>query len=361
MSATREIYRALQLPVFQNRMFGSRQAARECTRGDLVLVQDMDSGLIYNQAFDPSLLEYDADYQNEQGHSAAFRRHLDDIAALMKRHFDGRSLIEVGCGKGLFLEKLRGMGFQITGLDPTYEGDNPDIRREYFSPALGLRADGLVLRHVLEHVANPYAFLCQLRDANGGIGRIYIEVPCLDWIAKHHAWFDLFYEHVNYFRLSDFSRLFAQVHEAGHVFGGQYMAVVAELSSLRAPNIEPSGRFELPADFMASVTRSAGDLRELRREGRRRAAVWGGASKGVIFALFMERADAAVDFVIDMNPAKQGRYIAATGLRVHSPEEALPNMRPGDDVYVMNRNYLAEIQQLTANQFNYITVEHEQL
>jgi hypothetical protein len=361
MSTTREVYRAEQLPVFQNRMFGSRQAARECTRGDLVLVQDTVSGLVYNSAFDASLLEYDADYQNEQGHSAAFRRHLDEIAVLIKRHFDGRSLIEVGCGKGLFLEKLRSLGFRITGLDPTYEGDNPDIRREYFSPSLGMRADGLVLRHVLEHVADPYAFLCQLRDANGGSGRIYIEVPCLDWIAQHHAWFDLFYEHVNYFRLTDFSRFFAHVHEAGHTFGGQYLAVVAELASLRTPSSQPAERFDLPADFMSSVTRSAGQLHELRREGQRRAAVWGGASKGVIFALFMERADAAVDFVIDMNPAKQGRYIAATGLRVHAPEEALPHMRPGDDIYVMNRNYLAEIQQLTAHQFNYITVEHEQL
>lgn len=254
MSATREVYRAEQLPVFQNRMFGSRQAARECTRGDLVLVQDAVSGLVYNRAFDPSLLAYDADYQNEQGHSATFGRHLDEIATLMQRHFEGRNLIEVGCGKGLFLEKLSGLGFRITGLDPTYEGDDPDNRREYFSPALGLRADGLVLRHVLEHVADPYAFLCQLRDANGGSGRIYIAVPCLDWIARYHAWFDLFYEHVNYFRLSDFRRLFADVHEAGHSLGSQYLAVVAELATLRAPNSQPAERFDLPTDFMASDT-----------------------------------------------------------------------------------------------------------
>ena len=361
MNALRELYRAERLPVFQNRMFGSAQAARDCTRGDMLLVQDLHTGLVYNRAFDPSLMDYDADYQNEQGHSAAFRRHLDEMAALVQRHFNGRTLIEVGCGKGLFLEQLRSRGFHITGLDPTYEGDNPDIRREYFTPASGLRADGLVLRHVLEHVRDPHAFLGQLRDANGGAGRIYIEVPCLDWIARNHAWFDLFYEHVNYFRLSDFERLFGQVHEAGRAFGGQYLYVVAELDSLRDPAGRGAERFELPNGFLSSVTRSAEQLRLLRREGRRRAAVWGGASKGVIFALFMERADAAVDFVIDMNPAKQGRHIAATGLRVHGPEEALLQMQPGDDIYVMNRNYLGEIQELTAHRFNYITVEHEQL
>jgi hypothetical protein len=361
MSENRVLYRADQLPTFQNRMFSSQQAARQCTRGNMLLVQDMDSGLVYNSAFDPALMDYDADYQNEQGHSAAFGAHLDVMAALVQRHFADHTLIEVGCGKGLFLEKLRALGFRITGLDPTYEGDNPDIRREYFSSALGLRADGLILRHVLEHVPDPSGFLCQLRDANGGSGRIYIEVPCLDWIARHHAWFDIFYEHVNYFRLSDFQRLFGQVHEAGRSFGGQYLYVVAELSSLRAPSSRPAERFDLPVDFMASVARSAEQLVALSREGLRRAAVWGGASKGVIFSLFMERAGAVVDTVIDMNPAKQGRYVAGTGLRVQSPEEALTRLRPGDDIYVMNRNYLDEIRLITAHQFNYITVEHEQL
>jgi SAM-dependent methyltransferase len=327
----------------------------------MLLVQDMGSGLVYNKSFDAAQMHYDADYQNEQGHSAAFRAHLDSMAALVQRHFGERTLIEVGCGKGLFLEKLRALGFRITGLDPTYEGDNPDIRRDYFSSALGLHADGLILRHVLEHVPDPVGFLTQLRDANGGSGRIYIEVPCLDWIARNHAWFDVFYEHVNYFRLSDFHRLFGQVHEAGRGFGGQYLYVVAELSSLRDPSARPAERFDLPIEFMASVTRSAEQLLALRREGRRRAAVWGGASKGVIFSLFMERAGADVDTVIDMNPAKQGRYLAATGLYVQAPEEALAQLRPGDDIYVMNRNYLAEIQLLTARQFNYITVEHEQL
>lgn len=361
MTDTRVLYRAEQLPTFQNRMFGSQQDARRCARGDMLLVQDVRSGLVHNSAFDPALMDYDADYQNEQGHSTAFRAHLDVMAALVQQHFRDQTLIEVGCGKGLFLEKLRSLGFRITGLDPTYEGDNPDIRREYFSSALGLRADGLILRHVLEHVPNPYGFLTQLRDANGGSGRIYIEVPCLDWIAHNRAWFDIFYEHVNYFRLSDFHRLFGQVHEAGRAFGGQYLYVVAELSSLRAPCGQPAERFDLPEDFIASVARSAQQLMALRRQGRRRAAVWGGASKGVIFSLFMERAGAAVDIVIDMNPAKQGRHIAATGLRVQAPEEALNQMRPGDDIYVMNRNYLAEIQRLTAHQFNYITLEHEQL
>jgi len=361
MSRTRELYRAGQLPVFQNRMFASEALARACTRGDLVLVQDEDTGLVFNQAFDPGLMVYDADYQNEQGHSAAFKRHLDAVAALVHQHFGGQVLIEVGCGKGLFLEQLVAEGFSITGLDPTYEGHNPNIVRELFTPATGMRADGLILRHVLEHVRDPVDFLAQLRLANGGAGKIYIEVPCLDWIAAHHAWFDLFYEHVNYFRLPDFERMFSRVHEAGRIFGGQYLYVVADLASLRTPAATARDAFALPVGFFDKLNQSAERLKALDRTRQRRAAVWGGASKGVIFSLFMERAGTRVDTIIDLNPAKQGKHIAATGLLVQSPEQAMPALRPGDDIFVMNCNYLDEIRDMTASQFNYITVEHEEL
>src|SRR3546814_9608010 len=62
--------------------------------------------------------------------------------------------------------------------------------------------------------------------------QIYIEVPCFDWIVEHSAWFDVFYEHVNYFRLADLRAMFGTVHEAGHLFGGQYLYIVADLSTL---------------------------------------------------------------------------------------------------------------------------------
>jgi hypothetical protein len=78
----------------------------------------------------------------------------------------------------------------------------------------------------------PYDFLCQLRDANGGGGMIYIEVPCFDWILSERAWFDIFYEHLNYFCLTDFDRMFDRVIQKGRFFGDQYLYVVADLASL---------------------------------------------------------------------------------------------------------------------------------
>ena len=87
----------------------------------------------------------------------------------------------------VFLEMLLADEFEITGFDPAYEGDNPRVVKEYFKQGVLKPSQGLILRHVLEHVPDPYDFLRQLRDANGGSGLIYIEVPCFDWICKEES------------------------------------------------------------------------------------------------------------------------------------------------------------------------------
>jgi C-methyltransferase C-terminal domain len=199
-------------------------------------------------------------------------------------------------------------------------------------------------------VRDPISFLETIREANGGHGRIYIEVPCFDWICKHRAWFDIFYEHVNYFRLADFSRLFGSILEAGRIFGGQYLYVVAELGSLRRAADEPLEELHFPANFLAAVDDQARRLKVRQPAG---TVIWGGASKGVTFAWFMERAGATIDLVIDTNPAKQGRYLAGTGHRVHSAEEALGLLSPHSQIIVMNGNYVDEIRHLTCDKFRY--------
>lgn len=347
----RVLYTQESLPVFQNRMYESAEEARTCAHGSMRLVENQQTGLIYNSAFDASLLTYDQHYQNEQGLSDPFSRHLEDVSQILVRNMAGETLVEVGCGKGAFLERLLEKGMDVTGFDPAYEGDNPRIRRHLFEKGVGIVAGGLILRHVLEHIEDPYAFLCNLADANGGKGKIYIEVPCFDWICERRSWFDIFYEHVNYFRLSDFAGMFATVHESGRLFGGQYLYVVADLASLRTPRFDTARAVSFPTDFLASLTDDKTHVHE-------QAAVWGGASKGVIFSLLKQRTGQPVTTVIDINPAKQGKYLAGTGLRVQAPQEALASLPDNATIYVMNSNYLDEIKTMSKNAYHYVEVDH---
>jgi SAM-dependent methyltransferase len=346
-----ELFKVDGLPVFQNKMFASQEAALNCAKGNVKLVQDMKTGLIFNAAFDASLLEYDEDYQNEQAYSTVFQKHLENVKAIIQKYFSAKSIIEVGCGKGYFLDYMSNSGYNITGVDPAYEGNNPNVIKACFDKNLGLTADGIVLRHVLEHVLNPLGFLSSIAEANANKGKIYIEVPCFDWICEHSAWFDIFYEHVNYFRLADFHRMFGTIYESGNVFGGQYLYVVADLATLKQPVFNQVSSFSFPVDFLLDINRIA------KIAKGKKNAIWGGASKGVIFALYMQRAGVNVDLIIDINPAKQGKFIAGSGLRISSPDEAIKKLQKGDDIFVMNSNYLQEIIELTDNQFNYIKVD----
>jgi hypothetical protein len=63
--------------------------------------------------------------------------------------------------------------------------------------------------------------------------------------------------------------------------------------------------------------------------------------------------------VIDINPAKQGKYLPGTGLLVRSPTQALPSLPQGSTIYVMNSNYLDEIKKMSAHAFEYVRVDHE--
>jgi hypothetical protein len=347
---TKLLYQQEQFPIFQNRMYNTQAEAKACPKGDVRLVEDQQTGLVYNAAFEPELMTYDANYQNEQALSPLFKAHLESVAAIIDRGIRPGAIIEVGCGKGFFLEMLLRKGFDVTGFDPTYEGVNPKVMKRYFEPSVGITADGLVLRHVLEHIQDPFGFLLQLQEANGGSGKIYIEVPCFDWICKHHAWFDIFYEHVNYFRLSDFHRMFGTVIESGHLFGGQYVYLVAELATLRKSKIDPNDRVIFPEDFTYGISHAASTSH---------TTIWGGASKGVIFALLKARAGQSVSTVIDINPAKQGKYLPATGLLVQSPTEALGTLPEASTIYIMNSNYSEEIKNMANDTFNYIEVDHE--
>jgi hypothetical protein len=337
---TSSLYAQTGFPLFQNRTYGTAADAISCESGDIDLGQDAATGIVINRAFDAARLIYDTDYNNEQSFSAPFRAHMEAVADLIEAHLGTRSLIEVGCGKGAFLESMAARGAEISGFDPAYEGSNSLIRKAYFSPDMGMTGEGLILRHVLEHIPDPVDFLGQLAGANGGRGLIYIEVPCLDWILTNRAWFDIFYEHVNYFRLEDFQRMFGRVLVGERRFGGQYLSVIADLATLRGP--EPGAAVAWPEDFAAKLT-----------QGAPGGMVWGGASKGVIFSLLRQRAGLPVDGVIDINPAKQTRFLPGSGLEVMSPATAMALLPDGASIYVMNPNYLAEVQAMTQGRYTY--------
>jgi len=65
--------------------------------------------------------------------------------------------------------------------------------------------------------------------------------------------------------------------------------------------------------------------------------------------------------VIDINPAKQGKFIPATGLLVSAPEKTLAMMERNDIIFVMNSNYFVEIREHAGQHFQYYKVDNDEL
>lgn len=359
--------RRSQVPVHQNLVVTSQEAARSMARGELDLVACEDCGFVFNRAFDLSLLAYGADYDNTQSCSAYFDAYLDGLVKDMVERQGVRNsiIVEVGCGKGQFLSKLVGYpgannrGF---GFDPSYVGPDTELdgrlvfRRCYYDDTCtDVAADVVVCRHVIEHVPEPMALLRSVRAALGHSpnARVFFETPCVEWILRNRVVWDFFYEHCSLFSASSLSAAFERsgfsVERVEHIFGGQYLWLEARVSDAALPILRCS------TETVALARNYGADEKTLRKKwldklvelkARGKVALWGAGAKGATFANLVDPDCVLIDCVVDLNPNKQGRYIPGTGHPIVAPSDL--HRRGVMNAVLMNPNYREENLQLLA-------------
>ena len=342
--------KTFDVPVIPNRPL--KFVGEEEVFGKMLLRQNRDILLVENAAFDPNLIQYDTDYQNNQCVSASFEQHTRDVLEILKASYpEGSTLVEVGCGKGEFLELVQSDGyFVISGFDGAYEGNNPDIEKRFLDLSDSIAADLVILRHVLEHIQRPHEFLALLAAVFDGAD-IYIEVPEFDWIKSQQTFFDITYEHVNYFTTQALSKLFVSPGQQGVLFGDQYQYIVGKLSDLdlnaygRAYETDDGWstlRFdELFPNLLSVIT----DLEAA--SGECSIYVWGAATKGVMFCHHLKRLRPdifrRVYAAVDINPMKANRYLPSAHLPILDVDGFCRSTSGADLVVIMNPNYQQEI------------------
>lgn len=316
--------------------------------------------LVENDRFDAALIKYDENYQNSVILSVTFQEYLQNIVHIIgARHAATTKIVEVGCGKGDFIAQLEANGFRnVTGYDETYDGTSPRIEKRYLTERDQINAELLILRHTLEHIAKPHNFLQMLQKANSGQGTIFIEVPDFDWILRNNAFYDIAYEHVNYFTLEALANLFdGNVLEKGKLFDGQYIYVMARLSDLsKRYKIEyqekDNWRFIAFEDLFPKFIETIRTI-EARIEKKRYVFIWGGAGKGGTFCHHLKTLSPAImqklKFAVDINPKKVGKYLPSSLVRIASKDEFFDAAGADDFLIIANPIYTDEIKRELLN------------
>jgi SAM-dependent methyltransferase len=352
------------VPTLCNRLCASEAEARNAPRGDIKLSYCPDCGHIVNSAFDQARVNYDGRFENTLSFSPRYRQYAEATAdrVINRYGLNGKRIVEIGCGSGDFLCLLCGSGNHGEGYDPSQPNSRSasgrgsvEIIGRNFAVEDAHGADFVCCRHVLEHLPEPMDLLRQLYQsiASRADAAIFFEVPNGLFTLDRLGIWDIIHEHVSYFMPSSLVRAFQgagfSVCSTESAFDDQYLWLEARVEGQALPRVVP----KRPPDVLySSFNARFAKMIELWRQridqlksDRRHVVIWGGGAKGVMFLnLLRVPAGAGIDWVVDINPRKQGHFVPLMGQRIVSPGCLVKD--PPHLVIVMNPEYEREVRSM---------------
>ena len=121
-----DILKISNVPIHCNVLCSGREDALSVPNGDIDLGFCNCCGHVFNQTFDSDKIDYGQRYENSLHYSPHFQKYARSIAEKLVKTYDlhGKSIIEIGCGKGDFLDMLCGLGDNHgIGFDPSFAYD----------------------------------------------------------------------------------------------------------------------------------------------------------------------------------------------------------------------------------------------
>ena len=360
-------YKLSNVPVHSVLNIPSKEEAINFPQGNISLAMCGGCGFISNVDFNPELVKYSPDCEESQGFSGTYNKFAYRTATNLIKKYDlhRKKVIEIGCGKGEFLTLLCELGEnQGVGFDPAYvpgrnkEESNARVTfiQDYYSERYShYQGDLICCRMTLEHIHDPANFVGMVRRSIGDHSNviIFFQVPDVTRILRDCAFEDIYYEHCSYFSPGSLGRLFLknsfELLDVSSVYDGQY--IILEAQPLRrgmgnrdysktdlATMIDCAVKFQKTYQNKVDFWRK--QLAMIKTENKK-AVIWGSSSKGVSFLTNLGIYD-EIQYVADINPFRQGSYMAGTGQLIIAPD-VLREYKP-DIVIIMNAIYQKEIQ-----------------
>ena len=323
---------------------------------------------------------FDSEYAYFSGFSNSWLSHSEHYVADMVARFSLTSdshVVEVAANDGYLLQYVKARNIPCTGVEPTAstaaaarEKGIP-IVEDFFGIRLakelvanGKHADLTAANNVLAHVPNINDFVGGFSVLLKPQGIATFEFPHLLKLVAENQFDTIYHEHFSYLSLSAVDRIFAanglsvfDVEE--HPTHGGSLRVFAQRSDTgRHANSARVGAL-LKREFQAGVLSAKyyGDfqrkteevknnllefLLESKRHGKTVAA-YGAAAKGNTLMNFAGVRPDLISFVVDRNPAKQGKYMP--GSRIPIVAEAVLREKRPDYVVILPWNLWNEVMQ----------------
>lgn len=286
-------------------------------------------------------------------------------------------VIELASNDGYLLQYFLERGVPVLGIEPaanvarvaTEKRGIPTIC-EFFGPAVAERlrrenklADVVIANNVLAHVPDLHGFLSGLRSILQPTGVAVIEVPYLMDLIDRCEFDTIYHEHLCYFALTPLIRLFQKnglvITDAEKVAihggslrisagvegsGAMISSRVGRLLDEESNQFSGGARSKSFVQFADRVKALRENLVSfLRREvaSGKRVAAYGAAAKGCVLMNYCRIGPDLVEFVVDRNPVKQGRFMPGTHQPVYAPTRL--SERPPDYLMILPWNLTDEI------------------
>ena len=326
---------------------------------------------------------FDADYAYFSSFSSTWLEHAKRYADEMSARFhlgSSSHVVEIAANDGYLLQYFKAANIPCTGVEPTAStaaaarAKGIDIVQEFFGVALanmlvaqGKQADLTAANNVLAHVPDINDFVAGFTVLLKPTGVATFEFPHLMQLMALNQFDTIYHEHFSYLSLIAVQRIFAangltvfDVEE--HPTHGGSLRVFAQRTDTGKQPISDRVAKMLRAEdaigiqtekyylaFQVRAEKVKDDfvnfLADAKRQGKIVAA-YGAAAKGNTLMNFAELGSDLIQYVVDKNPSKQGKFMPGSRIPIVSPE-ALHSQRP-DYLVILPWNIANEVTQQNA-------------